>query len=112
MNQFTSINLTEEQADRVATGVFLVGLGVLYYLNAWWPGILLVVLAAMLSRYYFLGRIGEIVFASIAIVALFSISYFDIAGQYIIPLILILLGGALIYKEIYFSQRYKGPRDG
>ena len=40
----------EEKASKVGTGVFFIGLGVLFMTGWWWPGIMFVVAASILAR--------------------------------------------------------------
>ena len=40
----------EEKASQAGTGVFFVGLGILFFTNWWWPGIMFVIAASILAR--------------------------------------------------------------
>ena len=40
----------DEKASQVATGVFLIGLGLLFLTGWWWPGIMFVTAASILAR--------------------------------------------------------------
>lgn len=40
----------ENQAEQVAGGVFMIGLGLLFFTGFWWPGIMFVIGASMLAR--------------------------------------------------------------
>ncbi len=40
----------EEKASQVGTGVFFVGLGLLFFTGWWWPGIMFVIAASILAR--------------------------------------------------------------
>lgn len=40
----------EEKASQVGTGVFFIGLGLLFFTGWWWPGIMFVIAASILAR--------------------------------------------------------------
>ena len=46
----------EEKASQASTGVFFVGLGLLFVTGWWWPGIMFVIAASMLARARALGE--------------------------------------------------------
>lgn len=52
------------------TGVFLLGLGIIAFLEAWWPGIMFVIAAAMLVSALVDGRLAENVMAILILVAI------------------------------------------
>lgn len=90
--------LSEENADTVGKGVFLIGLGVLFLLNFWWPGILLVILAAMGVRHFLLGKFWELAILVALFVLLFVISFYHIEEMYIIPALLVIGGAYFIVR--------------
>ncbi len=44
------MNEKQEKATQVGTGVFFVGLGLLFLTGWWWPGIMFVIAASILAR--------------------------------------------------------------
>lgn len=42
--------LTQERANMLVGGVFLIGMAALFYTNYWWPGIMFVIGAAAILR--------------------------------------------------------------
>ena len=43
-------SMTKKRADQAAGGVFLIGIGVLFLIGDFWPGVLLIIAAAMIAR--------------------------------------------------------------
>lgn len=95
--------MTENKADIIGKGVFLIGLGILFLTNNWWPGILLVILVAYSIRHYLLKRYWEMAMLMAIFLFIFVISYYHIEVMYIVPALLILSGLYFILKE-YFAK--------
>ena len=96
---------TEKRGDAVGKGVFLIGLGILFFTHYWWPGILYVILAAIFARACFLGKIKDLSVALLIFVLLALIWYYPVDQTYIVPAILILLGLFYIMRELSYSPK-------
>lgn len=95
--------MTEEKANTVGKGVLLIGLGILFFINNWWPGILLVILASIGTRHFLLGKYFELAVLVALFFLILAVSYYRIEVMYLVPSLLIITGLYFILKE-YFNK--------
>lgn len=93
------ITMSKRRADAISNGIFLVGLGILVYSGFWWPGILVVLWTTLAVRQYFTGRIYDLIISSVLLWALFFIVFFNVEWSVLIPVLLILGGIHIIFRE-------------
>lgn len=98
----------EEKASQASTGVFFVGLGLLFFTGWWWPGIMFVIAASILARTVAEGERWQTATGAlwlIAIGVIFGIPGLinDIAGAFwqIFPLILVGMGLFMLFGGKY-----------
>jgi predicted membrane protein len=95
--------LTKRKADALSNGIFLVCLGILFYsTTAWWPGILLAIWAALATRQYLTGRIYDLIMSSVILLGLFLVITFSLDWSTLMPVLFILGGAYLVFREYYF----------
>ncbi|MFC1961078.1 hypothetical protein ACFLYO_10250 [Chloroflexota bacterium] len=89
-----SVMVSEERADRVAGGVFLIGLAILFLPNgiSFWPGILFVIGASSLAKALSNGQAWQ---SAQGALWMFGIGLVFLFGFHL-PLLLILIGGSLL----------------
>ena len=97
-----------EKASQAATGVFFVGLGLLFFTGWWWPGIMFVLAASYLARAKAAGQPWQSAtgaFWLIGIGLVFGIPGLigDVAGAFwhFLPLILIGIGIFMLFGGRY-----------
>lgn len=95
---------SKRKADAVSNGVFLVGLGILVYSSAWWPGILLVLWATLATRQYLTGRIYDLAITSVLLLGLFIVTLLNLNWTVIVPVLLILGGIHIIFREYCVAE--------
>lgn len=98
------------RAEAIGNGVFLILLGVLFYFSWLWPGILLAVWASFAVRQLLTGRHTDFVLTTLLLGSLFLVIYFNLSWNMLTPILFILGGGYLIYKE-FFIDVPKKERD-
>jgi len=96
--------MTEQKADTIGKGVFLIGLGLLFIMNAWWPWLLLVILVALGVRHLLLKKYWELAFTAIVFAFLFIVAIFHFEEMYLLPALLILGGTYFIVREYFFDS--------
>lgn len=84
----------------VSGGVFLIGLGILFYTGWWWPGILLVIGLASSAELILRGKYlaALTTFGFFAAIPLFVST--NIPWQIMGPFILIAMGASAIFRSI------------
>jgi hypothetical protein len=108
----TTEQTTQERSSQIGTGIFLIGLALIFLFDFVWPGIMFVVGVSLLVAEFYEER--EINFASSRVVGalvvigigLLGVVDFNIDWGRIWPLFLIALGVALL-----FGNRLRGGSD-
>jgi hypothetical protein len=95
---------TSAQRGGIGGGVFLVGLGMLLLTGWWWPGILVVIGAAiaadrMLEGHFTSAVVVLAIFVGIP-VGIAILSSIDIPWTLLIAFVLIVLGGAAVVRAV------------
>lgn len=101
--------MKRSKADAIGNGVFLIFLGVLFYMNWWWPGILVAIWAALATRQLFTGRMQDFLLTSILLLSLFLVAFFNLSWNLLMPILFVLAGGYLVFRE-FLSE--KDGKDG
>lgn len=96
--------LTKRKSDAIANGAFLIGIGILFFTNAWWPGILLILWISLFLRQYLTGRIYDALISTIILVGLFLISFLKINWSVLIPVLFVIGGIYLIFREYFYAD--------
>lgn len=96
--------MSKKKADAISNGIFLISIGILAFSNAWWPGILLALWATLATRQYFTGRYYDLALSSIFLWGLFIITILQLNWAVIVPVLLILGGIHLIFREYCVAE--------
>lgn len=96
--------LSKRKAEVISNGVFLVAIGILFWSNFWWPGILLAIWATLATRQYLTGRIWDFTITSIILLGLFVVTLFNINWSVLIPVLFVIGGIYIIFREYFFSE--------
>jgi len=101
MNQWT---MSKKKADGISNGIFLIGIGILVFTDGWWPGILAVLWATLAVRQLLTGRLYDLILTSIILLGLVIISLLNLNWTIIAPVLLILGGIHLIFREYCVAE--------
>jgi hypothetical protein len=96
--------LSKRKVDAISNGLFLVALGVLLYTNKWWPGILVAIWILVATREFLTGRIYDLIISSIILGGLFVISFFEIKWSVLMPVLFVLGGIYIIFREYFYAE--------
>lgn len=96
-----------KQASNISGGIFLIGLGVLFITDWFWPGILLVIGLSSGAELIFRGRVREgigtmAMFAAIPIAITIAQSL-DVSWAIIGPFVLIAIGAVILVKTLFLK---------
>lgn len=100
--------LSKNKTDAISNGAFLVILGMLIYANAWWPWILIGLWAWVAIRQFFSGRNYDLIISTVILLGLFIVSFFDIKWSILMPILFVIGGIYIIFREYFFAQDSNG----
>ncbi|MBN2471766.1 MAG: hypothetical protein JXN59_13680 [Anaerolineae bacterium] len=95
-----SSTVSEERADQIAGGVFMIGMAFLFFTGYWWPGILFVSAASSLARGIAEGRAWYSVQGAVWMIGIGLV----FAVGFSLPLLLIVVGLSTL-----LGYRYRPP---
>ncbi len=90
---------SKRKADAVSNGVFFVMLGILFYTDQWWPGILFAIALSYSLRQYLTGRRLDLF---ISLVAIGVLGLLTLAGHLLsglFPFLFIAVGLFIVARE-------------
>jgi 4-hydroxybenzoate polyprenyltransferase len=96
--------VSKKRAKVLSVALFLVGLAIISYLKAWWPGIMLAVGLPLALRQYLLGRPYDMGVTLFVFVGVFVTVQFDISWEILLP-VLFALGGIYIFFREYLESK-------
>lgn len=97
----------KKKAEAISNGVLLIFLGLLFYTNWWWPGILVAIWATFATRQYLTERYQDLILTTILLLSLFVVALFQLNWDLLTPLLFLLAGGYLIFRA-YYSEEESG----
>ena len=92
--------LSKKKTEAIANGAFLICLGILFATDAWWPGILLAIWVSLAVRQYFSGRLYDLMMSSFILLGLFVISLLKLDWSILMPVLFVVGGIYIIFREI------------
>ncbi len=96
--------VSKKRAKALSVACFLVGLAIISYLKAWWPGIMLVVGLPLALRQYLLGRHYDMYISLFVFIGVFITVQFDIAWEILLPVLFALGGIYVLFREFLESK--------
>lgn len=97
------LHLSKRKANAISSGILLIGLGILLYTDAWWPGILLVVWAMFAIREFLTNRFYDLFITSAIFLGLFFGYYLHINWSILMPVLLVVGGIYIVFREYYYA---------
>ena len=95
---------SKKRAKALCVALFLIGLAILSYLQAWWPGIMLVTGIPLALRQYLLGRHYDMGVSLFVFVGVFITVQFNISWEILLPVLFTLGGIYLLFREFLESR--------
>lgn len=100
--------MSKKKADTISNGAFLICLGILFYANYWWPGILLAIWISIGLRQFLTGRIYDLCISTAILIGLFVISVSNFEWAVLLPVLFIVGGIYIIFREYFFAEDTNG----
>ena len=96
--------MAKGKIDAISTGAFLICLGILFYANLWWPGILVAIWVHLALKQYLSGRIFDLIVSSFVLLGLTFIAFSGIDWAVVLPVMFVVGGIYLIFREFFFND--------
>lgn len=100
----SSPRTTQQKADAISLALMLIGFGVISYTDQWWPWILLVLGTSILIRQYLRGRPYDMAITVLVFGGIFVISYFKVNWSALLPVLLIVAGIFILFREFFVKK--------
>lgn len=100
--------MSKQKSEILSNCAFLLALTVLLYTGAWWPGILLALWVTLALRQYLTGRMYDVLVTSVLLLGLFLVNFFQIDWNVLMPILFVLGGIYIIFREAYFAEDTNG----
>ena len=92
---------SNKKASSLSLAIFLVGIGILAITQQWWPGIMLAFGLATAVKHFLLSKYYDMTLSLVVFVGIFIVVQYNISWEIILPVLLILGGIAIFFKEIF-----------
>ena len=97
------------KAHTLSFGLFLIGIGILFYVESWWPAITLVVGLPITFRQYLLGHTTDMIVSFIISVGIFVTVQFNLSTKNSLPVLFIIGGLYIFIRELFFMTPDRLP---
>lgn len=95
--------VSKKKAQTLSFALFLIGIGILFFLKSWWPGIALVIGLSFAIKQYLLGKHWDMIISLFVFVGIFVTVQFQIEWDFLLPTLFI-LGGLYIFLKEFFVK--------
>lgn len=96
--------VSKKRAKNLSVALFLIGLAIISYLGAFWPGIMLAVGIPLALRQYLLGRNYDMYVSLFVFVGVFITVQFDISWEILLPVLFAIGGIYILFREFLESK--------
>lgn len=100
--------LSKRKIDTLSIAVLIISLIFLYYLNFWWPGVLLALWGMLAVRQWLDERRFDLIMTSIILWGLFTVYFFNITWSVLMPVLFILGSFYIIFREFFYPEDIVG----
>lgn len=96
--------MSRSKIEAIGNGIFLMMLGVLFYFNWWWPGIIVALWASLAVRQGLSGRMQDMLLSTFLLGSLFVVAFFELSWNLIAPILFVFGGLYIILREFYYDD--------
>ena len=91
--------VSRKKAQSLSSALVLIGLAIISYLDAWWPGIMIVIGIPLALRQFLLGKYQDMFLSLGVFVGFFLMAQFDISWRVLVPVLLTMAALYILCKE-------------
>jgi len=96
--------VSKKRAKVLCVALFLIGLAIISYLRAYWPGIMLVVGLPLALKQYLMGRPYDMCVSLFVFIGVFVTVQFNISWEILLPVLFALGGIYVLFREYLESK--------
>lgn len=90
---------SSKRARALSLALFLIGLALLSFVGAWWPGIVLVIGLPLALKQLLLGRGHDMILSLLVFGGVFITYQYDIDWQMLLPILFLVAAVYVIFRE-------------
>ena len=90
---------SKKRAKAISSALFLIGIAVVMFLDAWWPGIMVVIGVPLALKQFLEGRYHDTLLTLLVFVGFFIIAQFNISWKILLPILFIMAAVYILCKE-------------
>lgn len=90
---------SKKRAKAITSALFLIGLAIIMYLDAWWPGIMAVIGVPLALKQFLEGRYHDTLLTLFVFVGFFVVAQFNISWKILIPILFVMAAVYILCKE-------------
>ena len=91
--------IAKNKAKALSTALFLIGLALIFFIDSWWPGIMIVIGIPLALKQFLQGRFHDAAISLFVFVGFFIIAQFNISWKILIPILFIMAAVYILCKE-------------
>ncbi len=104
--------IAKNKAKALSSALLLIGLAIIFFLESWWPAIMLVIGIPLALKQFLLGRLSDAFITLFVFVGFFIIAQFNISWKILIPVLFIMAAVYILCKEWVTSvSKEESPDD-
>ena len=91
--------LLPTKAKAISTALFLIGLAIIFFIDSYWPGIMIVIGIPLALKQFLQGRFHDAAISLFVFIGFFIIAQFNISWKILIPILFIMAAVYILCKE-------------
>ncbi|MGE5196328.1 MAG: hypothetical protein ACM3JI_03250 [Anaerolineae bacterium] len=103
------LKVSHRKAQALSLALSLIGLAIISYLGAWWPGIMLAIGVPLALRQYLLSRYYDAIISLFVFVGIFITARFDVSWDVLLPVLFTIGALYILFREYLESKEAKEP---
>lgn len=103
--------IAKNKAKALSTALLLIGLAIIFFIDSWWPGIMLVIGIPLAFKQFLQGRFHDAAISLFVFVGFFIIAQFNISWKILVPILFIMAAVYILCKEWVKSETEEDEGD-
>ena len=90
---------SKKRAKALSSALFLIGIAIIMYLNAWWPSIMVVIGLPLALKQFLERRLHDAVLTLIVFIGFFIMAQCNISWKILLPILFVMAAVYILCKE-------------